>query len=68
MTVSLTKEEFVNRYTERIYMIKFPQPEELSKPVATATQIGDKTKIETDLNEVVGIYIRNMINVVYQDP
>jgi hypothetical protein len=68
MTVSLTKEEFVNRYLERIYMIRFPQPEELSKPVATTSQVGNNTKIETDLNEVVGIYIKNMINVVYQDP
>ena len=68
MTVSLTKEEFVNRYMERIYMIKFPQPEELTKPIATTSQIGEKTTIETDLNEAVGIYIRNMINVVYQDP
>jgi hypothetical protein len=68
MTVSLTKEEFVNRYMERIYMIKFPQPEELTKPIATTSQVGNNTKIETDLNEVVGIYIRNMIDVVYQAP
>ena len=68
MTVSLTKEEFINRYLERIYMIKFPQQEELTRPIITANQTNNNTRIETDLNEAVGIYIRNMINVIYKEP
>jgi len=68
MAISLTREEFLQRLKERSNQLELPIQEMKASGVSERIFSQNEHGIHVKLSEVIGIYLKNMIDVIYREP
>lgn len=68
MAISLTRDEFLQRLKERSSQLQFPVQQMKLGGVPERIFSQDEHGIHINLSETMGLYLKNLIDVVYQEP
>jgi len=67
MTISLTREEFLQRLKERKSQLQFPIQEIKFSGASERIFSQNEHGVNINLSEIMGFYLNNLIDVVYQE-